>query len=175
MDKVQDIRNAVKKLASDGEEFYGIPGTVKDVDDASRTCTVAPLDYPGAVLKKVRIAGASTGVYLKPTVGSQVVVVPINRYTGVIVMWSALDSIAIDNNQIAFNGGNNGGLINIEALVTKINAIETALNNLVSEYNAHVHSGGTISGSTGTPVVPSTIDISPETARADIEDTAITH
>ena len=64
-----------------------------------------------------------------------------------------------------------------KGLLKKINNLENLLNDLITKYNLHVHTGGTISGSTGIPTVVETNPIYPitPTQRTDIENPNIIH
>jgi hypothetical protein len=186
MDKTQDLHSALKKIVNGDEELYVIIGSVNSVDNNTRTCEVAPINYPGAVMRNVRLTGSllnQAGQYLKPKVGSLVLVSPINKYTGCVVMFSELDEIQVDCDETIYNGGENGGLVKIEPLIDKINQLETKYNDLVTIFNGHTHTAagwavggipGTTGGTTGGPSANET-EISPETRRADLEDTKFKH
>lgn len=52
--------------------------------------------------------------------------------------------------------GDTDNLVRYSALQSAFNQLRTDLNNHIAIYNTHVHTGGTISGSTGTTATPST-------------------
>ena len=74
-----------------------------------------------------------------------------------------------------FNKGNNGGMVKIEELVNRLNAIEEAFNSLLNEYKSHVHNGGTIQGLTGNLTPPSTQEDIEKTQRDPLEDKKVKH
>ena len=60
-------------------------------------------------------------------------------------------------------GGNTDNMVRYSALEIAFNQLRSDLNSLITTFNSHVHTGGTISGSTGTtatPGSPSTANIS---------------
>lgn len=60
--------------------------------------------------------------------------------------------------------GNTDNMVRYSELETAFNQLKLDFNRLVTAYNAHIHSGGTIMGSTGTTTVPgssSSADITP--------------
>lgn len=77
---------------------------------------------------------------------------------------------------IQLNTGENGGLINIEELVARINTdIVNPLNEFISKYKSHTHTDSA-QGTTTTPLPPSsTITDATELDRKDFEDTVVTH
>jgi len=79
----------------------------------------------------------------------------------------------IDKGTILFNGGENGGLINIVDLLKKINNAEEKINDIITKYNnmiLPVSSGGTA----GPPTVPIGGSLIP-TQREEIEDIKVKH
>lgn len=125
-----DIREIILEIVKDKfEDAFGIVCTVTAVDGT--TCTCSPID-DSADIEDVRLqAQTGNGILLVPPVGSKVVVQMINDVEGVVVMYSELESIK-------FLDGSFGGLIKINDLVTKINAIQTDINNLKSAFNSWV-------------------------------------
>ena len=62
------------------------------------------------------------------------------------------ESIRIDCDDIIFNGGDNGELINIDELTTKLNDLTLKVNSLITKFNLHAHGGvSTGSGVSSTP------------------------
>jgi hypothetical protein len=86
-------------------------------------------------------------------------------------------SIDIDakTGKIIINGGDLGGLIKIEELVNRLNAIEDYVKNFQTKYDAHVHTGVT-PGSGSTAVTVSILGTPPEKSQRDpLEDKNVTH
>ena len=73
--------------------------------------------------------------------------------------------IKLRNNSTCEIGGNTNYAVKYNELKTEYQALQQSLNNLITAFNEHVHSGGTISGLTGisSPVpslIPATLDSS---------------
>ena len=122
---------------------------VLSVDDSARTCNVkfidSEMELPGVRLQ----VDPADGIYYKPSVGSNVAILNIADFDFIVVMYSKLDGIQ-------FMDGASGGLVVVQDLVDKLNALENKVNDIISLFNSHVHSGvttgGGSSGSTPTPV-----------------------
>jgi hypothetical protein len=87
-----------------------------------------------------------------------------------------INNLFISAKNTQFNDGNNGGLVLVNPLVTKINALENLVNNLIQQYNGHTHilalSSGT--GTAAATVSQETGMINPVTKASDIQSTVIT-
>ena len=177
----QYLNNLIKRFVDD-ENYYSKICTVLSVDDENRTCEVEPIDgtveYDEARLQ-AEIAG-SVGIYLKPKVGSFVVVDFSTRDLPIIVQTSDVDdidivantSIKVECNDVSFNGGQNNGLVIVGKLVEKLNNLENKYNQLIALYNAHTHPvSGTVAGPT-TNLVTSALA---PTLQTEIENTKVKH
>ena len=110
---------------------------------------------------------------ITPKVGSAVIVGSLSGDLSNVVVLS-VDEIE----SIEINGGGNGGLINIQTLTDRINA-------LVDKFNSHTHTLQTgavaVSGPSGASSNPQPITVPAVTSKADslskddYEDTTITH
>lgn len=90
-----DIRTAIQKLAKT-DLFESILGTVKEVDQDKKTCTVQPLDDQPEILE-VRLSAVESpdkGIILIPTVGSFVIVGQTANEQPHVVMFSEIDSVS---------------------------------------------------------------------------------
>lgn len=172
MASINDIKVAIKELSKrDTAEVYSIPCTIEDIDRSSNTCTCYPINGD-ATLLDVKIIISSNGYLIYPKDKSEVYVTMINPYTGFISGVSDIDDIYIKvSKEIHLNGDNFKGLVKIEDLVTKLNNLENAFNQHLLAYNAHIHSGGTISGSTGI-TTPDTQHLN-TTMVSDLENTTV--
>ena len=181
------IRAICKGLTGNDSAFSA---EVLTVDMASRTCSV--LSYSDEVETEFTnvwlMPEIADGVLYKPTIGSTVIVQNNSNLQPYIVMWSAIDGVyyvvnnttfSMTDGHTKFNAGSNGGLINVAPLVSKINALENLINDLITKYNTHTHPFVWVSpGATSTISATTSLEtgnIAPVTARADIEDTAVTH
>jgi len=158
------------------EELYSVIAVVNSVDEDTRTCVVTEVE--GAALINVKLQAlnsSSSGLVQIPTVGSYVIVSFLSPTDSFVSCYTDVDKILIDTDLVQFNGGDNGGLINIEDLVTKINNVEADINNLKSVFSSWVpvlQDGGTAlkTASSTWSVAQLTL-----TQDSDIEDNKITH
>lgn len=83
---------------------------------------------------------ATKGIRIIPAVSSIVYLIfeDDSNTEAFIALYSEIDKILIDTEEIIFNGGENGGLINIEDLVVKINTIEEDLNSLKNVFSTWI-------------------------------------
>ena len=122
MTTTNELRRAFQQKY--GEKPVTILGTIAAVDENSKTCNI---DDDGFMMYGIRlqsVTNAAAGILKVPKIGAQALAVKIEDGDGFML----LDCAEYD--KIIFNGGNNGGLINIQSLVNKINAIENDLNSL---------------------------------------------
>ena len=122
MTTTNELRRAFQQKY--GEKPVTILGTIAAVDENSKTCNI---DDDGFMMYGIRlqsVTNAAAGILKVPKIGAQALAVKIEDGDGFML----LDCAEYD--KIIFNGGTNGGLINIQSLVNKINAIENDLNSL---------------------------------------------
>jgi len=175
------IKELIQKLSREGLEIYSLPCKVTAIDEGARTCTVEPLNGDPEVFKVKLQADPDLeeGIAIIPAKDSTVIVSFLANNKAFVSLYSSIDKILIDTPEVIYNGGDNGGLINIEDLVAKLNNLENALNNHITAYNSHIHQApqaptGTIP--TNPPQVPdSSNTISPTTQVSDLEDDKIKH
>lgn len=140
-----------------------IQGIILDVDKDNNTCTVEidEAEYENIPIKVI-LDDSNFIVYPKIGTYCDVFFQSNNPQAPSILDFQEAESIAIDcNATIVFNGGQKGGLINIGALVEK-------LNDLVSTFNSHIHPA--TSGTTSPTKSQATVF-----NRNAIEDTQIKH
>lgn len=153
------IQEAIRQMAAAGAELYCKVCTVDSVDEDARTVDCSPLDE-GAPLLSVNLQAnqeSEHGVVVFPSVGSYVVVAFLNNSAALVVASEKIDKIrlkigdttaevvdgqidiAINDTTIevspkgvVINGGGLGGLIKIQQLTDKINA-------LIDAFNSHTH------------------------------------
>jgi hypothetical protein len=118
------------------------PCTVASVDEDALTCVVTPMDGPDIfdVTLKSGIDGINDGLVTIPEEGSIVLVALIgNDPNRRFIM--AFSSVV----RSEFNGGLNGGLINIQTLITelnKTNALVNAIKDSLSNWTPVPNDGG---------------------------------
>lgn len=144
---------------------------VKQVDGTTCTVIIDELELREVRLRAV-VNDEESGIVVTPKVGSMVMISDLsngNMNDWAVMMYSEIETIAI-------NGGKNKGLINIEDLTDKLNA-------LVDWCENHTHSGviTAVSGGSGAPAVGTNGNTGkPITApntfnQSDYEDDKITH
>lgn len=177
-------------------------GTVVSVQTEARTCTVAPL-VGGPDVEGVRLIAtlpgdgesAAPGLVVFPKVGSAVVYgvlenspaeafisqqtefesLLIEGQNGFKLEIKADSTLTIDAQTVTFNGGDNGGLVNIEALVEKLNALENHVRQMHTWVSTHVHTSAAPGVPTSPPTVAPTSAPPSNTVRQNLEDTNVTH
>lgn len=165
------------KLVAKFREMFKIsmiiePATVKSVDVDNLTCVVELADETEVsdVRLKAAIDGVNDGIVQIPVVDSTVLIAAIGNKVSVraVIMFSEVA-------EVLFYGGENGGLIKIGALVTKLNNLENKVNDIVDKFNSHTHAGvqtgGGTSAATATPV---TGTLTP-TQQEDLENVKVKH
>lgn len=174
----KSVRELIREIVKDpNAEYYSIPVKITAVDETARTCDVEPLNGSAEIFD-VRLQAqkdGATGFVLIPKVGSIGVVTFINSATGFLAMTTDIDKILIDCDVITFNGGTNDGLIKINDLITKLNAVENDLNTLKNIFQLWVpvpQDGGAKLKADATAW--STQTITP-TQKTDLENTKIKH
>jgi hypothetical protein len=185
------IQTAVEKLAGTFKKdtVEMLVGTVKSVDESKSTCTVVienGVELPNVLLQ----AGVCDGLQVIPKKDSGVVVIKSTYNQPFIAVYSDVEKYYLQvgdgsltvfkdtsNNQplIQLNDGSYGGLIKIQELVNKINAIENLLNGFITIYNTHAHTATSLGSPTTVPSSVETQTISPITQKSDIENTKVNH
>lgn len=117
---VDTIKTALRELNKNNEEIYSIVCSVDSVDLANKTCDCSPKDGKADLLGVRLMAKNTTGFFIIPTIGSDVVVTMINRNTGYVSMFSDVDFIHL-------NGDVYGGLMKINEFTLKQNQLVVEL------------------------------------------------
>ena len=73
-----------------------------------------------------------------PSVGSIVIVTFLNNKTGYVSTFSEIAKVLINCDEITFNDGTNKGIVKVDPLLNKINAMESEINQLKSLLSAWV-------------------------------------
>lgn len=147
MGKEKEIRDAIRKICGiDNQGFLFFNAEVVSVDD--ETCTVKrnSLEFTDVRLAAV-IDGNTKNLLVKPKLGSMVLIADLSEGLMrdlAVIGWSEVETITI-------NGGEFGGLVKIQELTNKLNA-------LVQKFNTHTHTvatTGTATAQTGTAAATS--------------------
>lgn len=134
MGKAQDIKEAIRQIcgAKGGSGLF-LVGEVKSVE--GETCTV---NVAGLELDEVRLTAVNDGadgkLLLTPKEGSMVLLTDLSGgnlrdlavivYTNIEKIEATFEQIAIEADSIELNGGDNGGLVNIESLKNNLDTLK---------------------------------------------------
>jgi hypothetical protein len=149
-------------------------GTVISIDSAS-TCTVQPLDITRTPVSNILLTSDDTASpSFVPAVGSRVTVNIFSSNSGYIAQNGSVSKTSISTGTI-----NYGGIVIVQSVVNKLNAIENLLNDLISKHNTHIHPAvDSITTALITISPTATLEttlIAPITVVSDLENTAATH
>ncbi len=104
---------------------------VQKVDGA--TCTVVRqgdnLKIAGVRLNE--LSDESVGMVIKPKADSFVLVARIDDFNYYVSLYSEIDSVDIQCDKITINGGDNGGLINIEELKKQLDKMSKRIDTII--------------------------------------------
>lgn len=183
MSATEDIRNSVRELAKGNAQQFSVPCLVDNINTTDMTCDCEPIDGSADFLGVRLMANVADGYVLIPKDQSIVMVTPINKMTGFVSMVSEIDKVIcyIDSGNkyefstsgFIFNGGTLDGMVKVNDLVTKINALENLVNSILTVLKATViplaPSGTYPFASLYTAISA----ITPITVKADLENTKI--
>ncbi len=148
------IAEEYKKMAKHLQHAAGRSGIVRAVNEPAQTAEVQLTTYDKDSRVEVLLNATPTndmGIIIYPEVDSDVIVCDVDgkgtytivRYGKIkrvqIRLGSGEPELQVTEGAIVMNGGTNDGLVKVNELVGKINAIENLLNSLVIKYNAHTH------------------------------------
>lgn len=157
------ITEGIREITRTGEyEIY--QGKVTHVDDSLKTVDIEL--EPGLTIFSVRLRAAVTddsGVYVLPSKDSWCVIARIEmgqdytllRASKIDAYYIKIDGMTLEVSKDAFtfNGGQLKGMVKIQDLVQKLNALENKVNQIVTWTGTHLHSGN--GAGTATPVTGS--------------------
>ena len=151
------LSEAIKKLAASGL-MACMNGEIISVDKTEMTCEVSFGDEDSVVASLV-CGDKKKGIVQVPKVGSNVVVMFYSPTVAFVVMVDEVDEILI-------NGGENGGLVNVEELKSWMSNVESDLSTLKTLLSTSAVAGnGAALG----------IVFNPVTKNTEIEDKTIKH
>lgn len=160
-------------MGLDQPEITSVICTVDEdsVDLVALTCTLTPVGrqdkYYNARLSAAESVNQSLVVI--PKSGSYVIAALINQNDVYVTMIS-------ESEKIMLHGETFGGLVKVEALVSRLNDIETTLDQLISNFKLHIHPGGTLpSGSTGAITPIPTIQDAGTSKLSDLQNENVKH
>lgn len=142
------IARVIRQIAGNGGGPAVFPAEVKSVEGETCTVLVGELEVPDVLLTPAD-EGASGKLVITPKQGSMVTVADLSggdlRHLAV-VHWGEVEKITLTADSIELNGGNLGGMVKIEELTQKLNALVNAFNN----HTHQVATTGTAAAQSGT-------------------------
>lgn len=159
MDRYRELRDRLRGLQNGYTAIW--QGIVEKVEGLTCSVKVGALTVPGVRLRS-SLTDDKGSLTVVPKVGTAVTMGSLSGDLSelVVIAVDHAESI-VASGQITINGGELGGLINIEALTGK-------LNELVKTFNSHTHQG--VHGVTGKPLSPAK-----DFDRGDYEDEKVKH
>lgn len=133
MDTYSEIAKALRQIVGrDGNSAPVFTGEVKSVEGETCTVLIGELEVPDVLLTPAD-DGKEGKLIITPKTGSMVTVADLSggelRHLSV-VQWGEVEKITLTADSIELNGGENGGLVNIQDLTGKLNNLEKDINSL---------------------------------------------
>lgn len=177
MDTYAEIARAIKAMTGGNGGTALFTAEVKSVEGETCTVLIGELEVPDVLLTPAD-EGADGKLVITPKVGSQVTVADLSggelRQLAV-VHWGEVEKISLTADSIELNGGDNGGLVKIEALTDKINNIEKDINKLKQAFTTWVPVPQDGGSSLKSGVASWAAQQLVQTQVSDLEDDKITH
>lgn len=169
MGREQDIRRAIEKMAGKGGRPLWVGKVTAAEGDVCRV-EVNGLELEGVRLRAVD-DGSENGMRVTPKAGSYVVVADVSggRLEQLVVVgWSEVEKIEV-------NGGELGGLVKVQELTDRLNALERDINKLKNALTTWVPAPGDGGALLKTATASWAAQPLAETQKGDIEDEKIRH
>lgn len=129
MDNNKRLADNIRQLLG-GQRITIYQGIVKSVEGITCTVSFGALDVDGVRLR-ASLSENGSNLLVKPKTGTAVVVGSLSGDLSQLAVLAVDEAESITvNGEITINGGKLGGLINIEALTEKINAV-------IDTFNSH--------------------------------------
>lgn len=185
----RDIIECIRQMTGTHmqDKVHIVVSSVDAVNVLARTCDVTTISgkESTAILGVKLMASVDDGILLVPSIGSTVYVCYSTYNVPYVSLFSSLDQVlfisgssqvSIVDGKIMLNDGSFGGLVEVAQLVTKLNNLESLVNDLVTKYNSHTHILA-LSAGTGTAAPTATTEptVLTATVRTDIENTSVQH
>lgn len=177
MDTYAEIARAIKAITGGNGGTALFTAEVKSVEGETCTVLVGELEVPDVLLTPAD-EGADGKLVITPKEGSQVTVADLSGgelRRLAVVHWGEVEKMSLTAGSIELNGGDNGGLVKIEALTDKINNIEKDINKLKQAFTTWVpvpqDGGASLKGGVASWAAQQLV----QTQVSDLEDDKITH
>ncbi len=164
----KQLVDALRDAVDPNVKAFSLACTVDSVDLTNLTCYCVPINGDADMQEVKLIANNNKGFLIVPAVDSVVIVSLLSGSSYYVSMFSKVDSIQL-------NGDSYGGIPRVDPLVTKVNALENLLNNVLN-----------VLKTTSIPLAPSGTypfaplyaalsNIAPLTQKSDLENTTVKH
>lgn len=179
MDTYSEIAQAIKNISGGGNTAPLFTAEVVSVDGETCTVKVGELELPDVLLTPAD-EGADGKLVITPKVGSMVTIADLSGgqlRQMAVVHWGEVEKITCSCEQIELNGGENGGLVNIESLQNNLDALKRyveAMKNAIANGFTSVGVSSAASGPTGRATFEGAM-AAQNINFEDMEDTTITH
>ncbi len=131
MSKERECADSIREILGKMPK-YSFIAQVVEVNGA--TCKVARLG-DNMIINNVRLnelSDETTGIVIRPKTDSCVLIAVIDDFNYYVSLYSEIDSVDIQCDKITINGGDNGGLINIEELKKQLNKMTKRIDGIMS-------------------------------------------
>lgn len=163
MSNERAIRDNIRRIVGSSKDFF-MTAQVKSVDGDTCVISCGDDEFEDVLLTPL-VDDDKNKILIIPAIGSTVLVADLSegeRRLLQVITFSTFESITL-------NGGKLGGLVNINDLVSKLNA-------MVSKFNAHTHQVSTTGTATAQAGIASvTTNTVPVFKASDFEDDKIKH
>lgn len=179
MDTYAEIARVIRAMTGGNGGTALFTAEVKSVEGETCTVLVGGLEVPDVLLTPAD-EGADGKLVITPKVGSQVTVADLSggelRHLAV-VHWGEVEKMSLTAGSIELNGGDNGGMVNIEGLKNNLDALKKyveALKDAIGEGFNSVGASTAASGPNGKMAFEMAME-GESINFEDMEDTKITH
>jgi hypothetical protein len=127
----KDLRDALRSLVKPNNDGFSKVCTVDSVDLTTLTCYCVPLNDDADIINVRLMANIDNGFLLIPELNSIVVVSFLSDS-------SAYVSLVSKVSEVQLNGKNFDGLVKVQELTDKLNALENKVNDLITACSSQV-------------------------------------
>ena len=164
----KQLTDALKSAILPNSMGYSLACTVDSVDLVNKTCYCVPINGDADLQEAKLIANNETGMLIIPEDNSIVIVSFLSDSSYFVSMFSKVKFIYL-------NGDNYNGLVRVDPLVDKVNALENLVNNLLTALQGvsiPLAPSGTYPFA---PIFAAYSPINPITKVSDLENTTVLH